>query len=126
MKHSEIIKEVETLHIFFEEWFTGKCDKNLFKRVENALCEDFSLISPNGQILDRKSVLDSIRFNYASSRDKTIRVIVKEVKTIGDHYLAIYEEIQVTEDVETKRISTAIFNANCQWVHVHETWIGQN
>lgn len=53
------LQEVADLHAFFEAWLSGKAENTnaVFSRVESALGEEFTMVSPSGQRLQRPDVI---------------------------------------------------------------------
>ena len=51
----QVKDEVEQLHQFFEDWFTGRLEQSeaAFSRFADVTARDFHLISPSGQMIDR-------------------------------------------------------------------------
>lgn len=119
--------EVRELHAFFGRWFRGEADEAELARVEDALAEDFELISPRGVTADRASILASIRGAYGG-RDGSFAIGIESFavrSTHGAACLVTYEEHQPG----TVRIASAWFRESGRgpqgvvWVHLHETWV---
>lgn len=127
-------REIEELHAFFEGWFEGTLsdDEPTFARVAAALAGDFELISPDGSLRDRKTILASIRDGYGShaGERQQFRIEIHDVRprfVVADTALLTYEEWQTSDGSENRRRSSAWFRradeAPCgvRWVHLHET-----
>jgi len=122
--------EVERLHVFFVEWFTGAVPKEdaEFSRCCDSLHPDFCMIPPSGVFLRRDSLIAGLRDAYGS-KPKSFRIDIRNCQLFhqsGSTYLVRYEEWQTTEDTQTARISTVsmVESPNgLQWQHVHETWM---
>ncbi|MHA1121270.1 MAG: hypothetical protein ACTSPC_00475, partial [Candidatus Heimdallarchaeota archaeon] len=71
-KQSE--KEVIELHKFFEEWFKAEIENKdeIISRLEDALSEEFMLISPTGQVSTREQVITQIKNGYGSRKTDEI------------------------------------------------------
>jgi len=122
--------EIEALHRFFEEWFSGLQPNSdaAFARVTRALASDFTLVPPSGEALDRVALVDRIRRGHGT-RDRSrfhIRTRRVKVRTVtAGVALATYEEWHGAE----RRISSAVFRREALapggvlWLHVHETWL---
>lgn len=132
-------KEVIELHKFFEQWFKSEIENNdeVFARLEDALSEEFLLISPTGNVSSREQIISQIKDGYGSRKADGIpyRLWVKniECRFVEDNLcLVIYEEWgEVAGDLNA-RLSSALFRKNDQsangveWVHVHEVSIPTN
>lgn len=125
--------EVEQLHMFFEHWVTGaaKPTEENFARVAAVLADDFALVSPNGAVKDRETILADIRRAHAD-RDAASRIWVDEFNArveTPDFLVATYREGQMRDGEETVRLSTVVFRPaagtpnGVSWHHLHETWI---
>ncbi|TET30733.1 MAG: hypothetical protein E3J70_03865 [Candidatus Heimdallarchaeota archaeon] len=129
-------KEVIELHKFFEEWFKSEIENKdeLFARFEDALGEEFMLITPTGEISSREQIITQIRNGYGSRKTDEIpyRLWVQNIECRlmeGNLCLVIYEEWgEVAGDLNA-RLSSALFRKKDQsvngveWVHVHEVSI---
>lgn len=132
-------KEVIELHKFFEQWFKSEIENNdeVFARFEDALGEEFMLITPTGEISSREQIITQIRNGYGSRKTDEIpyRLWVQNIECRlmeGNLCLVIYEEWgEVAGDLNA-RLSSALFRNNDQsvnrveWVHVHEVSIPTN
>ena len=129
-------KEIIELHTFFEEWFNGAIEQTRtnFRRLENVLDSNFTLITPSGIKQSREELIPLLweaagsRVNKESPLDIWIENYL--FKQLGsDLYLVTYEEWQKDEKRKRGRLSTAIFKKemneynNLLWLHVHETWL---
>ena len=132
-------KEVIDLHKFFEQWFKSEIENNdeVFARLEDALSEEFLLISPTGSVTSREQIISQIKDGYGSRKADGIpyRLWVQNIvcRFVEDNLcLVIYEEWgEVAGDLNA-RLSSALFRKNDQsangveWVHVHEVSIPTN
>lgn len=134
--HSDVAGEIDELHRFFVDWFTGKspadADEEEFKtRFLDRLDAGFVLIPPAGRILERDRLETGIRAGRGSNPD--FRIAIRNVRI---HYadrslvLATYEEWQrnalASTPPDNGRIATVLFNrveGVLRWRHVHETWL---
>lgn len=127
-------REVEELHAFFQVWFeaTVPDDDATFARVAEALAEDFELITPDGRRRDRDTILASIRDGYGdhAGEGKEFRIEIHDVRgrlLVDDGALLTYEEWQVSDGSENRRLSSAWFRRveeaprGVRWIHLHET-----
>ena len=128
---ARVREEVEALHSFFVEWFSGALAKSefgpgFFSRFD----PDFVLIPPAGSLLKLEDLASSVRQGHASNPDFRIAIRNVEVRRILDgQILATYEEWQrnalASTPPDNARIATVVFKnvEPLQWLHVHETWL---
>jgi len=126
-------REINELHGFFEQWFTGELPANdyEFKRLATVLSPGFNIVTPAGKKIDRVSLLTTLRAANGSRPDLDITIRnVNILAQLGETVLATYEEWQSEDDrAEKGRMVTVSFLAkdglpnNLEWLHVHETWI---
>jgi hypothetical protein len=130
-------REITELHAFFVRWYQGRADRHEFERVERALRGSFELVSPEGVVSDRETVLAGIREQYDSRAGFDIEIRnVEPIDVDGDRALVRYEEWQSgSTDGETGRHSTALFappettdgdpeiRPAARWLHLQETWL---
>jgi hypothetical protein len=132
------LEEVVALHGFFETWLrgTGPDTPAAFARLEAALAETFTMVSPEGTRLRRAEVLDTLRQAYGSrGRGGAFRIVVRELEILHlDPPLVVlgYIEEQDGAGGLTRRRSTAVLAAAAQdggrpqWLALHETWIASD
>ena len=129
--------EIEDLHIFFIEWFSGACAKDdavFDRRVTDRMADDLVLIPPGGNAIDKKIICDAVRGGYGLSPD--FRIVIRNVELrpvkLAGHVLAIYEEWQRgavnSTPPDNGRVASVLFKLDDQgrpekWLHIHETWL---
>jgi len=92
---SDCEREIETLHDLFVRWYRGEAKHNEFERLERALGDSFEMVSPDGSVSDRETVLDSIRSAYGTRTGFDIEIRnVELVERVDEHALVRYEEWQ--------------------------------
>jgi hypothetical protein len=129
-------REVVELHGFLVNWMTGAVPRSAaaFARFADVLADGFALISPRGEITERRALLRELEAAHGAHRtdDVGFRVEVREFRhrrTEGALCLVTYEEWQHVSGTTTGRISSAWFRARSdtphgvEWLHVHETWL---
>lgn len=130
---AEVRDEIEALHCFFVDWFTGKnahteavFERDFVGRFE----EQFLLIPPGGTLLDLATLAGAIRSRHASNPDFRIAIRNVVVRRTWDHHvLATYEEWQrnalASTPPDNGRLATVLFEhkSKLRWLHVHETWL---
>lgn len=123
-------REIRSLHEFFVEWYHGAHERDAFDRVERALADEFTVVSPDGETVDRATVLEGVREGY--DRRSTFDIEIRAVSPVVDRQaIAVvrYEEWQSTPDDETGRASVACFVPadaapnGVAWTFLQETWI---
>lgn len=130
--HATCKREIESLHAFFVEWYTGEAPNDADERVERALAPDFEMVTPEGNRLERADVVEGIRENYATRESGGFEIEIRNVETrysVDDRALVRYEEWQKTPNETTGRLSTALFKEDPDapehvvWLDLHETWL---
>jgi len=127
---AQALREVETLHAFFEAWFTGELAKSgeTFARLEEALAEEFRYVLPEGRIAERAPVIEAIYGAHGGHGEARIEIRNLECRAQADGLaLVFFEEHQWLDGARDSRFNTALLRANAQapegveWVHLHET-----
>lgn len=130
--HATCRREIESLHEFFVDWYTGQTGEDTYDRVERALASDFEMVTPEGIRSKYRDVVDGIRDGYASHEPGAFDIEIRNVETRysgEDHTLVRYEEWQESETGITGRLSTALFESDPDapggviWLDLHETWL---
>lgn len=128
-----VVKEVQELHQFFQDWFTGTVPQSetSFARVTVALDPGFTLVNPDGSVAGYATVLKWLRAGYGTRpgfRLWTDAILLRHQS--ADFTLATYEEWQQAGDGrKNRRLSSACFLRDSavpnrvSWLHVHETWL---
>jgi hypothetical protein len=130
------LREVTDLHAFFEAWLGGTVADTdaVFSRVERALGDGFTMVSPRGARLRRPDVIGWLRGAHGSrGRQGPFRIaaVEPELLLLRPPLVVVgYVEEQAADGVVTHRRSTAVFEAGMEaeeavrWLALHETWIG--
>ena len=130
-----VLQEVADLHAFFEAWLSGTAENTntVFSRVESTLGEEFTMVSPSGQRLQRSDVIGWLRGTHgarASQGSFHIAIAEPEILLLRPPLVLLgYVEEQTLGDVVTRRQSTALFEISIEggqrvrWLALHETWI---
>ena len=124
--------EVRQLHAFFVAWFRGESRMaEDFATCEAAFAPDFRMVTPDGQVHDRASVIKTLRLARGrSSADFAIEILQPHVAWQSDSVvlLEFVERQYVSGRVDSRR-STGLFTAEptaprgVVWRHLHETWM---
>lgn len=145
-------REVHELHDFFAAWYRGEHPEAAFTRVERALAEDFTIVTPDGERIEREPLLAGIREGRGEGTgmgagreategadagggdgdtegDEAFAIDARAVTVADvteDRCLLTYEEHH--EPAGTARASSAWFRSSgtapngVAWLFVHETW----
>jgi hypothetical protein len=128
----KIENEIVQLHQFFQDWFNGDIEpsEGQFARLDDVLAENFSMIAPNGNIIEREPLLERLRLAHNSRQGMRIWIEnVRILRWFDTMALATYEEWQEIQGQVTSRLSSVLFQEvehtpnGWQWLHVHETWM---
>lgn len=121
-------KEIEDLHQFFQDYFSGKLPAEAIERFINTLDTEFALVNASGNTADRHTIIDAIRQAHAQRPDIKIWIEQPHLRhESGDLLVATYEEWQTLAGKTTQRQSTVIFERDetlpngLRWLHVHES-----
>ncbi|WP_192384841.1 DUF4440 domain-containing protein [Mesorhizobium silamurunense] len=124
--------EVVDLHRFFVDWFDKRrADKADFSRFERVMGEDFFMVVPSGQLLDRDAVLGYVRASRGSF-DGDFAISIEDIRPgwqAGNVIVLTYVEAQRRAGQASLRRSSAVFTPNSsapngvEWRHLHETWL---
>lgn len=129
------IEEVHELHAFFAAWFRAGAGPVLdLVRLKAALAPDFRMVTPDGQLQDRASVIERVRA-ARTGEAADFRIIVREPRAAWQAPGAVlleFIEQQYRDGRSTSRRSTALFTDepaapnHVVWRHLQETWIGSD
>ena len=128
---SDVRNEVEAVHRFFVDWFSGAAPEGAFEsRFVDRLDPDMVFIPPAGARVGFDALVSSIRKGRGSNPD--FRVAIRKVqvhRVLDDHIVATYEEWQrnalMSSPTDNGRIATVLFARaqSFRWLHIHETWL---
>lgn len=126
------VQEVEELHRFFEDWFNANVadDDAVYARFRKALSERFEMTSPDGDTLDRDTVLRVVRAEHGKRPGTRVWIENASARLLGDGmYDVTYEEWQSRDTVTRGRRSQALMRQSetapmrVEWVRLTEAWI---
>jgi hypothetical protein len=127
---SLVEKEIVDLHEFFEGWFSGRLTGNEISVLDDVIHDDFMLITPHADQINKSNLIEIINSNHGKTIDQKIWVENIQIRsTYNGVILATYTECQMKNEVETCRISSALFKKDdiarnkIKWIHLHETFI---
>ena len=130
---AEVREEVEALHRFFVDWFSGRVAKSgdVFRtQFTDRFDPRCVLIPPAGTALDLGTLAEDIRARHGSNPEFRIQIRNVLLRAVWDEgVLATYEEWQrnalTSTPPDNGRIATVQFGRGdrLRWRHVHETWL---
>ena len=126
---SNVREEVERIHRFFVDWFSGAVPESDFEtQLVSRLDPNFVIVPPDGALMEFDALVPGLRQGYGSNPDFRIAIRNLRVRHVSqDHVIATYEEWQrnarSSASPNNGRISTAIFTNTDPliWLHIHET-----
>ena len=123
--------EIVELHQFFEAWFSASEGSSTdFNRVAEVLAADFTMVGPDGRLVEAEELLAALR--EARGSKPGLRIWIDRVRVLhrsGDMTVAMYEERQKNDGGESRRVSTVVFRSveqkpnSLEWLHVQEKWL---
>lgn len=130
--HEACVDEIERLHSFFVSWYAGELEESAFDQFEDALASEFEMITPDGDVMTRQTVIDAIAAARGSTASSAFQIDIRNVEVkyrFENHALVQYEEWQETDEDVTGRISTVVLTEmqstpdGLGWSYVHETYL---
>ncbi len=123
--------EIEDLHVFFVEWFTGRSDPTALGTVfAPRMLPETLFVSPDGNRLSGPELVRMFDGAHGANPGFAIKIRdVRVLKDFGDHLLADYTEWQRGAKASTPpdngRVTTVILRKGAPfgWLHIHETWL---
>lgn len=123
--------EIEELHEFFCNWFSGNLPKTDFdSKFTTRFAPDLVFIPPAGKLLGLTELSTAIYKGYSSNPKFRVQIRGVTIRRKFDGYvLATYEEWQrnalASKPTDNGRIVTVVFKNGdpLKWVHIHETWL---
>lgn len=125
-------REVESLHVFFQEWLNGEVPDGpgRLARVDEALDDTFIIISPDARQTSKEVLLQQLRSSHGAWQDGRIWIEDVTGRALREQLaLVTYKEWQQRGGEVRGRLSSALFRRASEapegvaWVHLHETWI---
>jgi hypothetical protein len=128
--------EVRLLHVFFEDWMSGRLPRTQagFAPFPAALAADFSMVSPDGAERGRGDILTLVE-SLHGARGASFRIWIEAVRVLhreGEATVVRYDECQHLVEAagarDTRRRCTAVLAATKEgwrWLAVHETWVAE-
>lgn len=128
MTQDAVRDEIERLHRFFEDWFTG-VDGHSITEFSDSLDPQFFLVSPSAETLNKQSVVEGVADHFGRG---PIEITIENVAVAREDRgltTATYEEHQYEQGQRTVIVSTVELAADTdtpggyRWLFVHETWL---
>ena len=122
-----VIAEIVALHEWFDARYGGAGDPDDMERMEAALAPGFTMVTPDGAVLDRAAVMAGVRAGHGRGEPGISIEHPRVLWVEGALACAVYEEWHHTDSGASGRMATALFRSDPQaplgmlWVHVHET-----
>ncbi len=124
------LKEVTELHDFFEGYFLGTLPADDLVRLEAALADDFTILSPDGSVSTRDATIHAIRQGHDHTKSLKITITEPSLLIASDEVVvARYVENHELTNGSNHRWSIVAFRKDpdgpngLRWVTVHETWV---
>ena len=131
--HARVLDEIEALHQFFVDWFTGAVpasDAVFESEFLTRFDENFVLVPPAGTILDFSTLVSAIRETHGTNPEFRIAIREATIRRTWDNLVLVtYEEWQrdalASTPKDNGRITSALLQNGdrLRWLHVHETWL---
>ena len=131
--NENVKSEIIRLHQFFTLWFNGRIEEQEIDQFISVIHDDFILITPNGQIIDKSEIIEAIKKSYNSKEfENNFKIVIVNVRVTHsseNYFQAMYNEVQYEDNLKTNRLSSVLFKINeklenkLEWIHVHETWV---
>lgn len=115
--------EIEGLHDFFADWFSGNEQAGDITRLTSALEVDFTIVGPNGVVHSADETVEMVQNARGSGATRIETRNHHLVLESAESVVARYEE---WHDGGKGRISTVVFRKRDEglgWLTVQETWL---
>jgi hypothetical protein len=115
-------------HDLLAEWLGSRADQAVLAELRDAHTADFTLVTVDGQVLDRDTLLAALE--SAANAQPGLRIEIADVTIVSqlsDAVLVRFLETHLLQETATARRVSALLRADgdvLRWAHVHETMIG--
>jgi hypothetical protein len=125
---TEVEKEVEHQHQLLATWIGSAAQPAVLDALRAAHTADFSMVTVDGQVVDRQALLDGLA--GARNARPGLRILISEVTVaveLGDTVLARFLETHVEHRHTSSRRVSALLSADqhaphgLRWRYIHET-----
>jgi len=134
LQTQQVHDEIIDLHRFFVDWFHGTIDRETLEPLFlSHLADDFTMISPDGNILGREQLGHIFTQTYGTN--KAFKIEIRDIKTIRkmDRFFFVsYTEWQygarASSQSQNARVSSVLIEIGTPllWHYIHETWLADN
>ena len=124
-------QEIEDIHVFFVEWFSGKADKESYEeRFVTRFDPGAIFVGPDGMLLEYDMLIGAMREAHGINPD--FRIAIRDVAVrheSAELVVASYTEWQMNAvgapRSDNGRQSTAVMRKGekLTWLSVQETWL---
>ena len=122
--------EVVELHEYFEGYLGGALPADLTDRMTDAFADEFSMVNPDGMVVDTASVVTAISGQHGQHKGMKMWITDFDLITDTDvHVIGRYIEHQKVGEDGNRRLSTVVFRKDdaapngLRWLALHETWL---
>lgn len=138
---ADVTAEIEALHAAFEDWFTGRVDRDdawFDREIAHRFSSEMELVYPGGTRVDRDALIGAVKSAHGGSPEFRIQIRNVTLRPVHSerYVLAIYEEWQRnaanSKPPDNGRVSSVVFEIvardplQLRWLHIHETWLPAN
>lgn len=125
--------EIRKRHVFFVDWYRGTAPDDAVDTCAASFAEDFRIIWPSGDYMERAPLLEALASARASTGPEfEIRIDIDHAVALSnDLCLMTFDEHQETKNGPNSRRGTAVFSRDAGapngvvWRHLQETWIAE-
>ncbi len=123
-------KEIEELHRFFVEWYTGilKNSEEHFSRFKDVMAGTVHFVGTDGSVADKNDLLNWIKQAWAGYATGEFNIKIKEFKLMHETKetaLVSYQEWQNFRGKTLILVSSVLLSKtenrynNLEWQHIH-------
>lgn len=128
MTRDAVVHEIERLHEFFEDWFSGVKSRSIVEFADS-LDEAFFIVSPGGDVSDKAQIVEAVE-NHRGAWPIEIQIENVHIRREdGELLIGTYEEHQSRATQSAVMVSTVGLAADAtrpggfRWLFVHESWL---
>jgi hypothetical protein len=115
-------------HDLLAAWLGSRADQAVLAELRDAHTADFTLVTVDGQVLDRDTLLAALE--NAANAQPGLRIEITDVTIVAqldDAVLVRFLETHLVQEAATARLVSALLRADSdtlRWAYVHETAAG--
>jgi hypothetical protein len=128
---NEVRGEIISFHNFLQDWIAGRVQESesLFRsEIADHFAESFEFVMPDGTHMQRGEIIGDLQGAYGTDPTFRIEIKIRSVRVVSSEvFLALYEESQIEEGQENRRLSLAVLAKHAHshkgltWLHCHES-----